>query len=142
MKEILDDDVRAKKIEDLREHLERFNALSPIFDRAMEFSHKSDEALMSDDLEGGKKALEYVKECNRLLDLYKELHMQHRKIGRNHIAPTNIKLLTVGQPIEITGRYICYGCKSEVHLTKGDICRGCPICKQIFYNVFICPDED
>lgn len=74
MKEILDDDVRAKKIEDLREHLERFNALSPIFDRAMEFSHKSDEALMSDDLEGGKKALEYVKECNRLLDLYKELH--------------------------------------------------------------------
>ena len=59
----------------------------------------------------------------------------------NHIDPTNIKLLTVGQPIEITGKYICYGCKSEVHLTKGDICRGCPIRKLISYNAVICPDK-
>ena len=60
----------------------------------------------------------------------------------NHIDPTNIKLLTVGQPIELTGKYICYGCKSEVHLIKGDVCRGCPTCKQIFYNVVICLDKE
>ena len=74
MRENLDNELKNKELQDLTEHLERFNTLSPIFDRAMDFSHKSDEALMSDNPEGGKKALEYVKECNRLLDLYKELH--------------------------------------------------------------------
>ena len=62
-----------ENVKNLESHLQYKSDIYPIFDLAMSFRRKSEVLLLSDNVEDIKQAAKYVKICNRLMDLYKEL---------------------------------------------------------------------
>ena len=59
-----------------------------------------------------------------------------------YINTNAFKMCFVGQIIEVSGTYICCGCKATTPLNKGDMWRGRPECKCIFGSVTILEDEN
>ena len=63
-----------ENINKLEPYLQYIKDIYPIFELAMEFSHKSNEALMSNNADDKKRAPIYLKISNRLLEVYNELN--------------------------------------------------------------------
>lgn len=62
-----------ENVKNLESHLQYKSDIYPIFELAMSFRCKSEALVVSDNVEDIKQATKYVKICNRLMDLYKEL---------------------------------------------------------------------